>query len=260
MASAGILLSAASLFAQTFDTSGDRVLHGDYVVREVLIGGRDPVAGTLNSAVSAMGIATFNGNFTFEKAAPNASSDWRPGSPTVNLPPSPKTCGVTPLLAIADEEALAFEKGTSPDTGDLRPAMAGALKKFQQLVSSVGGTFELKSAYRPPSYQAHLQAVWVKWVLELRNNRESGCQTLRAQVGEEFARHRLLETQKPATSSDHTRGLAFDATVVVPRMAWLKKRRVSLDRLALLAGIQRPDILRDPVHFKLAIGRRSRRA
>jgi hypothetical protein len=169
-------------------------------------------------------------------------------------------CRVTPLPAITDDEALAFEKGISPDIGALSPAMAGALRKFQQLVSSVGGTFELKSAYRPPSYQAHLQVVWVKWMLELRNNREPGCQTLRRQVGEEFARHRLLETQKPVTSSDHTRGLAFDATVVVPRVAWLKKRRVSLDRLALMAGIQRPDILRDPVHFKLAIGRGIRRA
>jgi hypothetical protein len=32
-----------------------------------------------------------------------------------------------------------------------------------------------------------------------------------------------------------------------------KKRRVSvsLDRLALMAGLRRPDIRRDPVHFKL---------
>jgi hypothetical protein len=46
---------------------------------------------------------------------------------------------------------------------------------------------------------------------------------------------------------------------VMPRMARLRKRRVSLDRLALMAGIQRPDIQRDPVHFKLAMGRGSRR-
>jgi hypothetical protein len=91
--------------------------------------------------------------------------------------------------------------------------------------------------------------------MELRNNRDLGCQVLRAQVGEEFSRHHLLETQKPVTSSDHTRGLAFDATVIVPAKAILKRRRVSLDRLALLAGIKRPDILHDPVHFKLTIAR-----
>lgn len=175
-------------------------------------------------------------------------------APTVTLSSSVALCGVTPLPTITDDEALTFEERTSPDTGGLEPAMAGALEKFQQLVSSAGGTFELKSAYRPASYQAHLQAVWFKWMLELRNNREPGCQELRAQIGEEFSRHRLLVKQKPVTSSDHTRGLAFDAAVVLPRVAWLKARRVSLDRLALMAGIRRPDILHDPVHFKLAIG------
>jgi D-alanyl-D-alanine dipeptidase len=128
--------------------------------------------------------------------------------------------------------------------------MARALARFRQMVASVGGQFELKSAYRPVAYQAHLQAVWFKW-MELRNNREPGCQALRASVGDEFTGHHLLESQKPVTSSDHTRGLAFDATVIVPKMAKLKTRRVSLDRLALMAGIKRPDIFRDPVHFKL---------
>jgi hypothetical protein len=64
-------------------------------------------------------------------------------------------------------------------------------------------------------------------MLELRNNRTPGCQALRAQVADEFKRHDLMETQKPVTSSDHTRGLAFDATVMMPRIAQLRKRRVS---------------------------------
>jgi hypothetical protein len=94
----------------------------------------------------------------------------------------------------------------------------------------------------------------------LRNNREPGCQMLRAQVNEEFTRHNLMSTQKPVTSSDHARGLAFDAAVFMPRITQFKKRRMSLNRLALLAGIKRPDIVHDPVHFKLAIGRARRRA
>jgi hypothetical protein len=179
------------------------------------------------------------------------------------LPPEPAppaaTCGIAPLPAVSDPEALTFEGGNSTDVGGLMPAMARALERFKQLVTSVGGQFELKSAYRPPAYQAHLQQVWYKW-MELRNNRDLGCQTLRAQVGDEFARHHLLETQKPVTSSDHTRGLAFDAAVTVPPKAVLKKRRVSLDRLALLAGIKRPDILHDPVHFKLSLTRGVRHA
>jgi D-alanyl-D-alanine dipeptidase len=210
-----------------------------------------------------------------EETAPNAASGWletlydlpmihwlvpaQPIVPAFNHWTAAAPCGVAPLPAIADSDALAFEERTSPDTRSLMPAMARGLEKFQQLIRSVGGTFELRSAYRPPSYQGHLQAVWFKWMLELRNNREPGCRTLRAQVSEEFARHNLLNTQKPVTLSDHSRGLAFDATVLVPRVTQLKKRRVSLDRLALLAGIERPDILHDPVHFKLAIGRAKRR-
>jgi hypothetical protein len=174
------------------------------------------------------------------------------------LPPA-SPCGVAPLPAISDPDALAFENTTSPDVRGLMPAMARALEKFKQLVVSVGGTFELKSAYRPPSYQIHLQQVWYKW-MELRHSTDLGCQTLRTQVGDEFARHHLLESQKPVTGSDHTRGLAFDATVIVPAKAVIKKRRVSLDRLALLAGVKRPDIIRDPVHFKLSLVRRVRHA
>jgi hypothetical protein len=182
-----------------------------------------------------------------------------PAPPLAILPPPPPLppCSVAPLAAITDADALAFENGSGPDVGGLQPAITRALERFRQLVTSVGGSFELKSAYRPPAYQAHLQQVWFQW-MALRNNREPGCQELRAAAGDEFARHHLLETQKPVNSSDHTRGLAFDATVTVPVAARLKRRRVSLDRLALLAGIRRPDIFHDPVHFKLAAARVNR--
>jgi hypothetical protein len=178
-----------------------------------------------------------------------------PGQPP---PPALPPCSVEPLQPVTDPDAMTFENATAPNVGGLKPAMVRALNKFRQLVTSVGGSFELKSAYRPPAYQAHLQQVWYKW-MELRNNRAPGCQVLRAQVETEFTRHDLLESQKPVTFSDHTRGLAFDATVRVPAAARLKKRRVSLDRLALLAGIHRPDVHHDPVHFKLWASRGVRR-
>jgi len=177
--------------------------------------------------------------------------------PATAMPaPLPSTCKVAPLPPIEDEEALSFEKNDSPDAAiniaGLMPAMARALEKFREMVMSAGGSFDLKSAYRPPAYQAHLQEVWYKWV-QLRYNRQPGCRILKAEVAAEFARHHLLPTQKPVTSSDHTRGLAFDAAVILPRGArTTKRRRISLDRLALQAGIKRPDIRRDPVHFKLA--------
>jgi len=91
---------------------------------------------------------------------------------------------------------------------------------------------------------------------ELRFNRQPGCQAMRAQVEDEFTRHKLMPTQMPVTDSDHTRGIAFDAAVMMPRVVVrTKKRRVSLslDRLALMAGLRRPDIRRDPVHFKLVV-------
>lgn len=167
-------------------------------------------------------------------------------------------CSVEPLPDILDAEAVRFENEEGPDTGGLLPAMAQALEKFRKLVANAGGTFDLKSAYRPLAYQEHLQQVWFKWMRELRFNHQSGCQALRAEVNEEFTRHKLMPTQMPVTDSDHTRGMAIDAAVMMPRIVRMvaKKRRVtsvSLDRLALMAGLKRPDIRRDPVHFKLVV-------
>ncbi|HEX4278968.1 MAG TPA: hypothetical protein VHZ74_26615 [Bryobacteraceae bacterium] len=163
-------------------------------------------------------------------------------------------CKVAPLSEIEDAEALAFEKdaeSAAVDVAGLMPTMAQALESFKELVNAVGGTFELKSAYRPAAYQAHLHEVWVKWVKELRNNRTSGCRALREEVGAEFVRHQLLVRQQPVTTSDHALGLAFDAAVAMPHAARLNRRRVTVDKLALLAGIKRPNSRRDPVHFKL---------
>jgi D-alanyl-D-alanine dipeptidase len=161
---------------------------------------------------------------------------------------------VAPLSGIEDPEALAFEKNadTAPaDVDGLVPQAAQALDSLREMVISVGGTFELKSAYRPPAYQAHLHEVWVKWVKELRKNRSSGCGLLREEVGAEFARHQLLVKQQPVPASDHALGLAFDAAIAMPRAARLHGKRVTVDKLAALAGAKRPDSRRDPVHFKL---------
>jgi hypothetical protein len=163
-------------------------------------------------------------------------------------------CKVAPLPEIEDPEALAFEndaQSAAIDVEGLMPAMAQALESFEELVTSVGGTFELKSAYRPPAYQAHLHDVWVKWVKELRNNRTAGCRALREEVSAEFVRHQLLVKQQPVTESDHALGLAFDAAVAMPHAARLNRKRVTVDKLALLVGVKRPNSRRDPVHFKL---------
>jgi hypothetical protein len=242
-----------------------RLLHGVFsylIVCGCLTAAESTPLSAVPAADELSGSSDTLANLPMVQRVPLLSLGTTPSAIVHLLQPVP-SCSVAMLPEIEDPEALAFENGTSADgavnLGGLSPAMGRALARFRQLVTSVGGSFELKSAYRPPAYQAHLQAVWFKWMLELRTNREPACQLLRAQVGDEFERHNLMGSQKPVTSSDHTRGLAFDAIVVMPRTARLKKRRVSLDRLALLAGIERPDIRRDPVHYKLVVLRIPRR-
>jgi len=179
--------------------------------------------------------------------------------PVAELPP----CTIAPLPAITDADALDFEAsvGSSAvvDTDDLMPTTAKALTHLQSLVDKAGGTVVLKSAYRPPAYQAHLQAVWDKWE-EVRDNQQPECHDLRASVEQEFTGHHLILTQRPVNSSDHTRGLAFDALVSLPSSARLNRRSVTQDSLARLSGVRRVDILHDPVHFKFVGAARARRA
>jgi D-alanyl-D-alanine dipeptidase len=160
-------------------------------------------------------------------------------------------CSVAPLQPIDDAAAQQLEVSTGSDVvdvADMIPAAARALNLFETKVASVGGTMILKSAYRPAAYQKHLQNVWYTWMGELKDNHEPACQVLRTLVRDEFVRHRLIETQHPVAVSDHTRGLAFDATVDLSTAK--KGRRLSLDKLARLAGLLRPAIVADPVHFK----------
>lgn len=56
---------SASAFAQTFDTSNNAALHGDYFIREVLITGQS-ANGAITSAKSAIGLATFNGKGAYQ--------------------------------------------------------------------------------------------------------------------------------------------------------------------------------------------------
>jgi hypothetical protein len=186
-------------------------------------------------------------------AAPSADA---PGAQTTAaLPNEPVAgCSVAPLDPIVDPAAQALEASSASqsavDVADMVPAAARALNRFESKVGSAGGTIVLKSAYRPEAYQRHLQNVWYKWMDELKGNRDPACQGLRAQVQEEFTRHHLIETQHPVAVSDHTRGLAFDATVDLPQHARIGRRRITLDGLARLAGLVRPAIVADPVHFK----------
>ena len=183
---------------------------------------------------------------------PVSSGTTAPMIPSTTAFQAEPGCSVAPLDPIEETSAAQVEiSGANVvDVEDMIPAAAVALGKFQDKVASVGGKMVLKSAYRPAAYQKHLQNVWYKWMSELKDNDDSACQTLRSDVQEEFTRHRLIETQHPVAVSDHTRGLAFDATVDLPPKAKMGRRKVTLDGLARLAGLLRPAIMADPVHFK----------
>jgi hypothetical protein len=172
----------------------------------------------------------------------------------VSTPP----CLVESLPAIDDPAALAFEENVGTmaivELDGLVPSAASALTRFERMVTSAGGVVLLTSAYRPAAYQEHLQAVWDKWMVEMRGNHDANCIELKAQAQYEFVRHSLLESQRPVSSSDHTRGIGFDAAVRLPGRARLNRRRVSVDSLARRAGFHRPAIARDPVHFRLIGG------
>jgi hypothetical protein len=169
-------------------------------------------------------------------------------------PPPVPTCLVEPLPEIGDSQALEFELGGGlVDLDGLTPTTARALTRFQRIVRSAGGSMLITSAFRPSAYQDHLQAVWDKWMVELRRNREEGCRGLKAEVEAEFTRHMLLESQRPASFSDHTRGISFDASVQLPRR---RRRALRLDSLARRAGVLRPARASDPVHFRLIGGDR----
>lgn len=181
-------------------------------------------------------------------------------APQIADAPALPPCSVAPLPAIADPAALALEDHTGPaiDLDGLTPRTSRALYRFEDLVTRRGGSITLTSAYRPEAYQQHLRDVWYKWMIELKDNHDASCADLRAQVGEEFTRHQLLPTQHPVAVSDHTLGIGFDAAVQLPFMPISKKRRrgrVTLDAVAHLAGMMRPDIFHDPVHFRLIGGR-----
>ena len=161
------------------------------------------------------------------------------------------TCPVAPLEAINDPAAVAFEHADSSgvvDVAGLTPATARALAKFENVVERKGGKVKITSAFRPASYQAHLADVWYKW-MRLKDDENPACQSLKAQVGGEFVRHRLLETQHPVPFSDHTKGVGFDAAVMLP-VVRARRRVLAIDWIARLCHLRRPDVLHDPVHFR----------
>lgn len=151
-----------------------------------------------------------------------------------------RSCRTLPLSVITDEEALLFENGNTVNTAKLTTAMQMALSCLRQTVTAANGSLTVTSAYRPSTYQVHIREVWDRWN-DLRLSRDQECSVLRAQVEAEFKKHSLKLSQRPATTSLHTAGQAFDAN-------WTPSS-LSIDSLAASCNLKRPLIATDPVHF-----------
>lgn len=153
-----------------------------------------------------------------------------------------RTCSVPPLAPLTDPLTEHFEAGNTVDTERLQPAMQTAVDCVQTAVAAAGGNVTVTSAYRPPSYQAHLREVWDKWRL-LKDMREPECDELRTTVHNEFMAHHLLSSQRPAAANGpHTQGMAIDMTSTLPTAEFLAH--------AASCGLTRPLPATDPVHFQ----------
>lgn len=153
------------------------------------------------------------------------------------------TCSVAPLTAVTDSDASNFEAGNTIDTSRLTTKTLNGLNCLQAATVSSGGTFKLTSAYRPVAYQAHLREVWDSWKA-IKNRTDIECANLKLEIGAEFIKHALLETQRPAVASPHATGIAFDAT-----LSGLPSG-TTRDSLAASCGLVRPWPVNDPPHYQ----------
>lgn len=168
---------------------------------------------------------------------------YPPGGPGPGLPLCvPGTCPVDPLPVYSPDPYPL-------DIANLAPRMQTALQCLQAAIgrqTSPGGNpgmSTVDSAYRPSSYNRHLQEVWDKWMRELIENDRPECQSLRTEVRNHFNSHDLIPSARarPHTNSAHTRGQAFDLSSNLYDGV--------LDVLAVDCNVVRPDPLGDPPHF-----------
>ncbi|MDQ3517439.1 MAG: hypothetical protein M3466_03395, partial [Gemmatimonadota bacterium] len=154
-----------------------------------------------------------------------------------------QSCSVPALTEITDAEALEFENGRRIDVSRLTVKAGAGLSCMTSAVAEVGGNFRLSSAFRPAPYQSHLREVWDRWKL-LRNNTSSECEILKAEVRTEFTNHGLQLSQRPAAASNHSQGIAIDASI-----SGLPSGE-TVDTIAEECGMFRPWPVRDPPHYQ----------
>ena len=172
-------------------------------------------------------------------------------------------------VQLTDLAGLLGVTGASPDShlvqissralfgGMMTAATKLALYKFIVAIThtSGAGVPVINSAWRPQSYQDHLQAIrdradQLGGVFDPQTgtvnftNDDPECADLRDEVAAELIDHGL-GNNPVASVSDHTRGIAVDVTANLPA-------GVSVDALANASGLFRPIPTKDPIHFKLS--------
>lgn len=109
---------------------------------------------------------------------------------------------------------------------------------MQNAIRASNGTSRVNSGYRSAPYNKHLQQVWDKW-LELLRADQPECAAELATAENHKNAHELVA--RPANSSAHTRGEAFDLSSGLYDGI--------LDVLGFGCGLRRPDPISDPPHF-----------
>jgi len=109
---------------------------------------------------------------------------------------------------------------------------------MQNAIGASNGTSRVNSGYRSAPYNKHLQQVWDKWLELLRADRPE-CAAELTTAENHVKRHELVA--RPADSSAHTRGEAFDLSSGLYDGI--------LDVLGFGCGLRRPDPISDPPHF-----------
>ena len=129
----------------------------------------------------------------------------------------------------------------SNDEAGLTPGTQTALNCLRAAVNANGGTFRLRSAYRPASYQTHIREVYDKYQI-VRGWPEGRCSAVRTNVMAEWRRHAPFGA-RPARNSLHSSGRAFDAN-------WgTLNAGATIDDLARGCNLSRPLPSRDRTHF-----------
>lgn len=156
--------------------------------------------------------------------------DFDPTQRCVQPPPEPK-CPIEPLAPYSpdpepvDITAPNFKLGTQ-------------LACMQNAIGASNGTSRVNSGYRSAPYNKHLQQVWDKW-REFLDAQRPECAAELATAENHKNAHELVA--RPADSSAHTRGEAFDLSSGLYDGI--------LDVLGFGCGLRRPDPIGDPPHF-----------